>query len=303
MRIATWNVNSLRARIDRVVAFLQRTDIDVLAIQETKATDAKFPVQPFTDAGYQVARHGISQWNGVAIVSRVGLADVTIGLPGGPGYGEPPVQEARAIGARCAGVETWSLYIPNGREIGHAHYDYKLQWLAALRGLGAARLADDPHALMVLGGDFNVAPQDDDVWDMAAFDGLTHVTPAERDAFAAVVNSGFADLVRPHAPGPGVYTFWDYQQLRFPKKEGMRIDFLLGSPAVQAVTTGAFIDREERKGKGASDHAPVVVDIDRDAATVDIAGVAPVVEAGQQNNSGTGTDITGTSTEGDAQLW
>lgn len=304
MRIATWNVNSLRARIDRVTAFLQRTDIDVLAIQETKATDAKFPVQPFTDAGYQVARHGISQWNGVAIVSRVGLEDVTIGLPGGPGYGEPPIQEARAIGARCAGVEIWSLYIPNGREIGHAHYAYKLQWLAALRELGAARLAADPQALMVLSGDFNVAPQDDDVWDMAAFDGLTHVTQPERDAFAAVVDAGFADLVRPHTPGPGVYTFWDYQQLRFPRKEGMRIDFLLGSPAVQAAMTGAFIDREERKGKGASDHAPVVIDIDRPAGPVDIGGVVPVVEAGGQD---TGHETIGTSpeapTEGDSRLW
>jgi exodeoxyribonuclease-3 len=301
MRIATWNVNSLRARIDRVTAFLERTDIDVLALQETKAADDKFPVQAFTDAGYQVARHGISQWNGVAIASRVGLDDVAVGLPGGPGYGDPEVQEARAIGARCAGVEIWSLYIPNGRELGHPHYAYKLQWLASLRDLGAARLAADPQALVVLGGDFNVAPQDDDVWDMAAFEGLTHVSQPERDAFAEVVGAGFADLVRPHAPGPGVYTYWDYQQLRFPRKEGMRIDFLLGSPAVQAAMSSAFIDRQERKGKGASDHAPVIIDIDRPAGRVDIAGLPPVVAAA-------GPDAvqhteTGVSTEGDAPLW
>lgn len=278
MRIATWNVNSLRARIDRVIAFLDRADVDVLAIQETKVTDAKFPVEAFTEAGYQLARHGISQWNGVAIASRVGMESVVIGLPGGPGYGEPPVSEARAIGARCGGVEVWSLYIPNGREIGHPHYAYKLEWLAALRNMGAARLAADPQAALVLTGDFNVAPQDDDVWDMAAFDGLTHVTAPERDAFAAVIDAGFADLVRPYAPGPGVYTFWDYQQLRFPKKEGMRIDFLLGSPAVQAAVSGAHIDRDERKGKGASDHAPVVIDLDGDAAVIDIAALPPVVE-------------------------
>jgi exodeoxyribonuclease-3 len=309
MRIATWNVNSLRARIDRVTAFLQRTDIDVLAIQETKVVDDKFPVQPFTDAGYQVARHGISQWNGVAIASRVGMQDVTIGLPGGPGYGDPPAQEARAIGATCGGVEVWSLYIPNGREIGHPHYDYKLQWLAALRGLGAARLAADPQTLMVLGGDFNVAPEDGDVWDMAAFEGLTHVTQPERDAFTAVVSAGFADLVRPHAPGPGVYTYWDYQQLRFPRKEGMRIDFLLGSPALEAKVTGAFIDREERKGKGASDHAPVMIDVDHAAATVDIGAVPPVVEAdGRQAGYEAPTAASGESARaeqpaGDTPLW
>jgi exodeoxyribonuclease-3 len=279
MRIATWNVNSVRARMDRIVAFLGRHQVDVLAIQETKAADAKFPIQPLTDAGYQVARHGISQWNGVAIASRVGLTDVRIGLPDCPMFGDPPVVEARAIGARCAGVDVWSLYIPNGREIDDPHYDYKLRWLRALRDMGAARLAADADEQMVLCGDFNVAPTDEDVWDMTAFEGLTHVTQPERDAFEAVVEAGFADLVRPYAPGPGTYTYWDYQQLRFPKKEGMRIDFLLGSPTLTERVTGATIDREERKGKGPSDHAPVFVDTSIDAHPVPVPDGAPVVEA------------------------
>lgn len=278
MRIATWNVNSLRTRIDRVIAWLQRSGTDVLAIQETKVADDKFPVAPFTAAGFQVARHGLSQWNGVAIVSRVGIESVEIGLPASPPFGDPAVVEARAIGARCAGVEVWSLYIPNGREIDHPHFAYKLRWLGALRDMGAARLAADPAAPMVLCGDFNVAPRDDDVWDMTAFEGLTHVTQPERDAFTAVVDAGFVDLVRPYAPGPGVYTFWDYQQLRFPRKQGMRIDFLLGSPALAAETTGAHVDRDERKGKGASDHAPVVVDLDRPAPVAAVPVGAAVVE-------------------------
>lgn len=303
MRIATWNVNSLRARIDRVIAFLQRADVDVLAIQETKVTDAKFPAASFAGAGYQVARHGVSQWNGVAIASRVGLERVTIGLPGCPGYGDPVVQEARAIGARCAGVDVWSLYIPNGREIGHPHYAYKLEWLAALRDMGAAALAADPDAALILSGDFNVAPQDDDVWDMAAFEGLTHVTQPERDAFAAVVDAGFADLVRPRLPGPGVYTFWDYQQLRFPRKEGMRIDFLLGSPAVQRAMVNASIDRNERKGKGASDHAPVIIDIDHPADPVAVTDLEPVIEAAAPGQPPNPVTATAGTDEGDTHLW
>ena len=270
MRIATWNVNSLRARLDRVVAFLQRADIDVLALQETKIDNARFPAEPFVAAGYQIARHGISQWNGVAIASRVGIEDVQIGLPACPGFGDPPVAEARAIGADCGGVTVWSLYVPNGRAVGDPHYAYKLAWLAALRDCGAARLAEDPAAQMVLCGDFNIAPTDDDVWDIEAFAGSTHVTEPERAAFAALVEAGFTDVVRPFAPGPGVYTYWDYQQLRFPRREGMRIDFMLASPALAARVTGARIDRDERKGKGASDHAPVVVD------TADAAPVRPV---------------------------
>lgn len=261
MRIATWNVNSIRARVDRVVDFLRRAQVDAAALQETKCKDEQFPEQDFLDAGYQVAHHGLSQWNGVAVVSRLDLERVEIGFPGQPGWGESREAEARAIGATCGGVRLWSLYIPNGRELSDPHYAYKLDWLAALRQAGADWLAADGSAPIVLAGDYNVAPRNDDVWDMAVFDGKTHVSQAERDAFRALVDAGFTDVVRPHTPGPGVYTFWDYQQLRFPKKQGMRIDFALSSPAVADRVTSAWIERDERKGKGASDHAPVVVEL------------------------------------------
>ena len=265
MRIATWNVNSARARAERIGAWLDRSDVDVLAIQETKARDHQFPASVFTERGYEVAHHGISQWNGVAIASRVGLKDVQVGFPGQPGYGEPEEVEARALGATCGGVRVWSLYVPNGREIDHPHYAYKLRWLEALREAGAAELAADPEAQIAYVGDFNIAPQDDDVWDMAAFDGLTHVTAPEREAFRALAEAGFEDVSRTYTPGPGVYTYWDYKGLAFPKRRGMRIDFVLASPALRARVSGAGIDREERKGKGASDHAPVIVGLDGEA--------------------------------------
>jgi exodeoxyribonuclease-3 len=265
VRIATWNVNSIRTRVDRAVAFLARHEVDVLALQETKCADSQFPAMPFAQAGYEVACHGVNQWNGVAIVSRVGLADLEVGFPGMPLWGEPtPTAEARALAATCAGVRIWSLYVPNGRELGHPHLDYKLDWLARLAEAGAGWLDQDPAAPILLMGDWNIAPRDEDVWDMAFFADRTHVSPAERAAFGAVVDAGYADVVRPHAPGPGVYTYWDYTQLRFPKKQGMRIDFALGSPALAGRVTSGWIDREERKGKGASDHAPVVVDLDLD---------------------------------------
>lgn len=264
MRIATWNINSLRARTERVVAFLERHRVDVLALQEIKAKPAQLDLAPLEAAGYEVAAHGLNQWNGVALISRVGLDEVQRELPGVPTWPEEDgVVEARALsGVVGEGLRIWSLYVPNGRELDHPHYGYKLRWLEALRAEGERELAADEDALAVFVGDFNVAPQDEDVWDMAAFEGKTHVTGPERAAFRAVVEEGFADVVRPEHPGPGVYTYWDYQALRFPKKEGMRIDFVLGSPAVQGAVTGSFIDREERKGKGASDHAPVVVDLD-----------------------------------------
>ncbi|WP_345711843.1 exodeoxyribonuclease III [Kineococcus glutinatus] len=262
MRLATWNVNSVRARLDRVLAWVQRSDVDVVALQETKCKDAQFPAQAFEDIGYAVAHHGLSQWNGVALLSRVGLADVrTAFAPDVPEFGDPPVVEARAIGARCGGVDVWSLYVPNGRGLQDPHYPYKLAWLESLRAAGAGWLAADPAAQVALCGDFNIAPTDDDVWDRTFFEGLTHVSEPERAAFGALDAAGFTDVVRPHAPGPGVYTYWDYQQLRFPKRQGMRIDFVLGSPALAARVSGATIDREERKGKGASDHAPVVVEL------------------------------------------
>jgi exodeoxyribonuclease-3 len=261
VRLATWNVNSIRSRAERVAAWLERSDVDVLALQETKCRDDQFPEMPFAALGYEVAHVGYSQWNGVAILSRVGLADVAIGFPGQPCWGEKPDTEARALGATCGGVRVWSLYVPNGRTLSDPHYLYKLEWLAALRTAAAGWLADDPTAPVALVGDWNIAPENDDVWDMAVFAHSTHVSPPERAAFRAIVDAGYADVVRPHAPGPGVYTYWDYTQLRFPRREGMRIDFVLGAPALAGRVTGARIDREERKGKGASDHAPVVVDL------------------------------------------
>jgi exodeoxyribonuclease-3 len=261
VRLATWNVNSIRARADRVLAWLRRSDVDVLALQETKCRDDQFPHLAFRELGYQVEHVGFSQWNGVAIASRIGLDDVEIGFPGMPGWGEPVGAEARALGATCGGVRVWSLYVPNGRTLDDPHLGYKLDWLARLRVAGLDWLARDPDAQIALVGDWNIAPCDEDVWDMAKFATSTHVSAPERAAFHAVVDAGFADVVRPFAPGPGVYTYWDYTQLRFPRREGMRIDFVLASPALAARVTGALIDRQERKGKGASDHAPVVVEL------------------------------------------
>jgi exodeoxyribonuclease-3 len=261
VRIATWNVNSIRARIDRVADWVERSDLDVIAMQETKCKDDQFPTDRFEALGYQVAHVGYSQWNGVAVLSRVGLDDVEVGFPEMPTWGDPAAAEARAVGATCGGVRVWSLYVPNGRELGDPHLDYKLDWLAKLRTAGAGWLAAEPGSQIALMGDWNIAPQDDDVWSMAFYEGKTHVSAPERAVFAAVVDAGFADPVRPLLPGPGTYTYWDYTQLSFPKKRGMRIDFALCSAALAARVTGALIDREERKGKGPSDHAPVILDL------------------------------------------
>jgi exodeoxyribonuclease-3 len=265
VRIATWNVNSIRTRADRVIAWLQRSDVDVLALQETKCRDDQFPESRFTGLGYQIAHVGHSQWNGVALLSRVGLEDVEVGFPGMPSWsaqeGVDPAPEARALGATCGGVRVWSLYVPNGRTLTDPHYGYKLRWLESLRTAAAGWLAEDAGAQVALVGDWNIAPRDDDVWDVRVFAHSTHVSEPERAAFRAIVDAGYADVVRPHTPGPGVYTYWDYTQLRFPRREGMRIDFVLGSPALAARVTNALIDRQERKGKGASDHAPVVVEL------------------------------------------
>lgn len=261
MRIATWNVNSVRSRIDRVEAFLVRHQVDVLALQETKARDDQWPTLGLAAMGYDVATLGHSQWNGVAIVSRVGIEDVEHGFEGMPSYGDPLAAEARAIGATCNGVRVWSLYVPNGRAVGDPHLDYKLAWLEALRTTAARWLADDPQRQVALTGDWNIAPRDEDVFDMAQFTKSTHVTPPERAAFQGVVDAGYADVVRPHQPGPEVYTYWDYYRQRYERNRGMRIDFVLGSPTFAARVTGAHIDRDERAGKGASDHAPVIVDL------------------------------------------
>ena len=257
MRIATWNVNSLRSRIDRVEKFLERHDIDVLALQETKAREDQLPLMGLQSMGYDLAYAGINQWNGVALLSRVGIEDVETGFEGMPGWGEPVAAEARAIGATCGGVRVWSLYVPNGRKIDDPHYVYKLDWLARLRDAARGWLDQD----VALVGDWNIAPRDEDVFDMAAYVNDTHVTPPERAAFQAFLDEGYVDVVRPYAPGPEVFTYWDYYRQRYERNRGLRIDFVLGSAPFAERVTGAFIDREERAGQGASDHAPVVVEL------------------------------------------
>ena len=260
MRIVNWNVNSARTRVDRMVEFLLRHDVDVLAVQETKCKDEQFPSERFTAIGYEVAHFGLSQWNGVAIISRVGIEDVQTAFPGQPGFHKDPTMEqateARAIGAVCGGVRVWSLYVPNGREIADPHYGYKLRWLFALRNYVADTLADNPDEKMVLLGDYNIAPTDQDVWDIAAFEGSTHVTEPERAVYEQLLESGLQET----NPGPGIFTYWDYKGARFLKGEGMRIDFQLATPALAALAGHNFVDVEERSGKGASDHAPVIVD-------------------------------------------
>lgn len=272
MRLVTWNVNSVRTRLDRVLAFLDRSGTDVLAIQETKCRDDQFPTAAFEAAGYQVAHFGLSQWNGVAIVSRVGLADVATLFPEQPGFAKaiieddseplldvvPPV-EARAIGATCGGVRVWSLYVPHGRALGDPHYTYKLAWLEALRA-SAQTWADAGEAVALM-GDWNVIPLDTDVYDAADFAGKTHVSLPERAAFDAFGKAGYTELTRKFVPEEHTYTYWDYQQLAFPRNKGLRIDFCWASPALAGRASGAAIDREERKGKGASDHVPVIVDL------------------------------------------
>ena len=186
MRLATWNVNSIRARVDRVADWLERADVDVLAMQETKCSDEQFPVMPFLAAGYEVEHCGVNQWNGVAIASRVGLDDVQVGFDGQPTWSDKPdieaAAEARALGATCNGVRVWSLYVPNGRFVGSPHYDYKLEWLAALRDTAHGWLTDDPSAQIALVGDWNIAPIDEDVWSPEFYANSTHVTSAERAA-------------------------------------------------------------------------------------------------------------------------
>ncbi|WP_122820779.1 exodeoxyribonuclease III [Varibaculum vaginae] len=261
MRIATWNVNSIRARQERVSALLERENLDVLAIQETKCRPQQFPYEPFTTAGYEVAVHGINQWNGVAIISRVGLKDVQRDFPGQPAYANPgkePVVEPRALGAICGGVRIFSLYVPNGRELSHPHYRYKLAWLTQLREYASSLLLADSQAQISLMGDWNIAPFDQDVWDMEVFADSTHVSAPEREAFFAFEDAGFTEVTRNLFDQ---YTYWDYKQLRFPRNQGMRIDFAYCSPALATRVKGAKSLREERKGKGASDHVPVILEV------------------------------------------
>ncbi len=259
MRLATWNVNSLRSRIGRVESLLQRHDIDVLALQETKAREDQLPLMGLQALGYDIAVAGTNQWNGVAILSRVGLDDIEVGFPGQPEWkGEV---ESRAVGATCGGVRVWSLYVPNGRKPDDPHYAYKLEWYAALRAAAREWLAGSPDQVAIV-GDWNVCPTDDDVFDVTQFKNSTHVTPAERAAFFAFAEDGWVDTSKPFAPG---YTYWDYYRQRFERDRGLRIDFLLGSPSLAARVGGAFIDRDERdpaQGTGSpSDHAPVILDL------------------------------------------
>ncbi|MDR3202082.1 MAG: endonuclease/exonuclease/phosphatase family protein [Bifidobacteriaceae bacterium] len=260
--MATWNVNSIRARLDRVRAYLAQGRVDVLALQETKVRDQAFPAEALDGLGYQVAHFGLNQWNGVAVFSRVGLADVERSFPGQPGWGQPPALEARALGATCGGIRVWSLYVPHGRGAEHPHMAYKLSWLEALRAAAAGWLDADPRARIALLGDWNVAPEDTDVWDPSVFEGLTHTSAPERAAFAAFAHAGYREVTREQLPAPHTYTQWDYQQLRFPRDQGMRIDFAYCSPALADQVSGARIVRDERRGKGASDHVPVEIDVD-----------------------------------------
>jgi exodeoxyribonuclease-3 len=250
--VATWNVNSLNARLPRVEQWLDEVRPDVLCLQETKLTDEAFPVELFTDRGYEVAHHGINQWNGVAIVSRIGLEDPIDGFA--PGIEPDP--DARLVSARCGTVRINSVYVPNGREVGHEHYHYKLSWLERLRlHLEATTTPDED---VVVAGDWNIAPADVDVWDVAAFDGLTHVTPEERAALEAVKGWGLVDTFRDRHPEPGLFSYYDYQAGRFHKRQGMRIDYVLSSAPLAARSVLDLVDRNARKGTKPSDHAPVL---------------------------------------------
>jgi exodeoxyribonuclease III len=268
MRIATWNVNSLRARLERVRGWLDRAAPDVLLMQETKLADAAAPVEAFGAAGYELAHHGEGRWNGVAIASRCGIADVVTN------FGQPretprtsetgddePFAEARMMAATCDGVRIVCVYAPNGRVVGSEFYEAKLAWYARLAQWFAE--AADASQPLVIGGDFNVAPADEDVWNPRACHGGTHVSAPEREAFARLCRWGLVDAYRRHHPEPGRYTWWDYRAGNFHKNFGMRIDHLLATQTLAERTVWAEIDREARKGKPIpSDHAPLAIDVD-----------------------------------------
>lgn len=269
MRIATWNVNSVKQRLPRLLPWLDERRPDVVCLQETKLADEAFAAlvgDELSQRGYEVAVHGEASWNGVAILSRVGLDDVVAGIPGGPGFPEP---EARAVSATCGGVRVVSVYVPNGRSPDSDHYAYKLKWLAALRDMVAAGAADT-----VVCGDINIAPTDDDVFDPEAYAGHTHVTPPERAALAELQAVGLHDVVRDRWPTERVFSYWDYRAGMFHQDLGMRIDLILAGDAVAERVAAAWIDRKARKGKGPSDHAPVIVDLD-EAPDGDIGPVVP----------------------------
>ena len=269
MRIATWNVNSLKQRLPRLLPWLDQRRPDVVCLQETKLADQAFAEllgDELSQRGYEVAAHGEATWNGVAILSRVGLEGVTRGLEGAPGFPNP---EARAVAATCAGIRVISVYVPNGRTPGSDHYEYKLAWLGSLRDVVAA----GPEATIVC-GDMNIAPTDEDVFDPEAYIGQTHVTAPERAALAELQALGLHDVVRDRWPDKRVFTYWDYRAGMFHQDLGMRIDLILASGVVADRVRAAWVDRHARKGTGPSDHAPVMVDLD-EAPDGDIGPVVP----------------------------
>jgi exodeoxyribonuclease-3 len=269
VRIATWNVNSIKQRVPRLLPWLDQRRPDVVCLQETKLADdavRELLGAELAQRGYAVALHGEATWNGVAILSRAGLDDVTLGLPGAPGFPRP---EARAVAATCGGIRVVSVYVPNGRTPGSEHYRYKLAWLAALREM----LGGAPAATVVC-GDMNIAPTDQDVFDPDAYIGQTHVTPPERAALADLQALGYHDVIRDRWPGQRVFTYWDYRAGMFHKDLGMRIDLVLASAPVAERVKAAWVDRHARKGSGPSDHAPVIVDLD-EAPDGDIGPVVP----------------------------
>ena len=269
MRLATWNVNSLLQRIPRLLPWLDQRRPDVVCLQETKLPDDAFHDlldEELRARGYALAIYGEAGWNGVAILSRVGLDDIVLGIPGAPGFPDP---ESRAVAATCAGIRVHSVYVPNGRVPDSDHYRYKLDWLAALR----AQVAAERGAVIVC-GDMNIAPTDADVFDPAAYIGQTHVTRPEREALANLQSLGLRDVVRDRWPTERVFTYWDYRAGMFHKDLGMRIDLLLASGPVAERVQAAWVDRHARKGSGPSDHAPVIVDLD-EAPDGDVGPVVP----------------------------
>ena len=269
VRIATWNVNSVKQRVPRLLPWLDERRPDVVCLQETKLADEAFTAllgDELTSRGYAAALHGEAAWNGVAILSRVGLEDVVPGLAGSPGFPHP---EARAVSATCGGIRVVSVYVPNGREPDSEHYRYKLAWLGSLREL----VATGPDATVVC-GDMNIAPADEDVFDPDAYIGQTHVTAPERAALAALTDLGLHDVVRDRWPGERVFTYWDYRAGMFHQDLGMRIDLVLASAPVAERVQAAWVDRQARKGSGPSDHAPVIVDLD-EAPDGNIGPVVP----------------------------
>jgi len=269
VRIATWNVNSVKQRVPRLLPWLDERRPDVVCLQETKLADDAFLGLlggDLSDRGYEVAVHGEATWNGVAILSRVGLEDVVPGLAGAPGFPHP---ESRAVAATCDGIRVLSVYVPNGRVPDSEHYEYKLAWLASLREV----VAGSPEATVVC-GDMNIAPTDDDVFDPDAYVGQTHVTAPERAALAGLMGVGLRDVVRDRWPNERVFTYWDYRAGMFHQDLGMRIDLVLAGEPIAERVRAAWVDRQARKGSGPSDHAPVIVDLD-EAPDGDIGPVVP----------------------------